>query len=407
MYNMYKKSVKKLFDFDSDETLFQVTNKDFYKEIYWNYTLGLGESYINRFFEIDTDNLIKLCKLFYEVFADYKLYPNDRFENPIINLGYSKKLVWNWICRNVVNFQKIRPLYYADIHYNISNDLFQKMLGETLAYSCGYWKDLEMIPSNLDLAQNAKFELIRNKLDLKAGDVIINFGSGWGSLEKYLSKLGVVCIGINISKEQLKFSRDLFRDTENVYFVETNLLSSNDEWNLKNIISPILKTYGKHEADHVISIGAWEHVGIKNYKNLFLQLKNAIKFDGLMLIHTIGAYFDMSLSDPFIEKYVFPDTRVPTISEITKSSEKVGLKVLDYHNFEQESSDSYYATTLRAWMHNFQETCNSIDFDETFNRQWIFYLCLCIGLFESKKVLTLSQYIFKKTINTKPYLIKK
>ena len=142
-------------------------------------------------------------------------------------------MVLNWISRNVVNFQKLRPLYYADIHYNRSNDLFQQMLGETFAYSSGYWKDIPHSSDNLAKAQRAKFELIRKKLNLKAGDVIINFGSGWGSLEKYLEPYGIICIGINISVKQLKFSRNTFQESENIHFIEDNLLLSSDPYHLK------------------------------------------------------------------------------------------------------------------------------------------------------------------------------
>lgn len=406
---MYRKSVEKLLRFYSNDISFEVKDEDLYKKIYWDYTLGLGESYVDGFIKADTENLIKLCKLFYDIFADYKLNPNNQNQNPILSLGYSKKLVLNWIARNLLNFQKLRPLHYADIHYNLNNKLFVKMLGQNLGYSCGFWKYLEKVISliNLNQAQNAKFGIIKDKLNLKSGDIIVNFGSGWGSLEQFLAQFGVICIGINISTEQLKFSRELMKDSNDIYFIEDNLLTSNNPFHLKEVISPILEKYGKNHADHIISIGAFEHVGIKNYTNLFAQFKNAIKDDGLMLIHTIGAYFDMSLSDPYIEKYIFPDTRVPTISETTTNSEKVGLKMVDYHNFEQEDEISYYALTLRCWLDNFRATSDELGVSEVFKRRWIFYLCLCIGLFESKQVLTVAQYIFQKTTNTSSYSIKR
>jgi len=79
----------------------------------------------------------------------------------------------------------------AEVHYDIGNDLYEKMLGETMVYSCGYWNSPAGEAKTLDEAQAAKLDLACRKLGLKAGDRILDIGCGWGSMLKMPRKTTV------------------------------------------------------------------------------------------------------------------------------------------------------------------------------------------------------------------------
>src|SRR3989338_6987876 len=139
------------------------------------------------------------------------------------------------------------------------------MLGKTMAYSCGYWQKVK----NLDRAQEDKFDLICKKLNLKARQKILDVGCGWGIFAKYAAKkYGVSVVGITVSKEQALFAREICKGLA----VEIRLQDYRDV---------------NEKFDHIVSVGMFEHVGVKNYKTYFKTLRSCLKENGLFLLHTI------------------------------------------------------------------------------------------------------------------------
>jgi cyclopropane-fatty-acyl-phospholipid synthase len=124
--------------------------------------------------------------------------------------------------------------------------------------------------------------------------------------------------------------------------------------------------------DVIASVGMFEHVGPKNHRKFMKKVFSLLKPDGLFLLHTIGKNRSTTSGDPWITKYIFPNSVIPSAKQIAKASEKLFV-IKDWHAFP----DTYYAKTLQAWRDNVKKNKKyllSIGYDERFFRMWEFYL---------------------------------
>ena len=329
----------------SDPSDIQVLDKRFYSALRSRGSLGLGESYMDGYWEC------KKLDILFDRLLSSGLQSKVQFSLPVI-LGF--------IQAKIFNLQSVRRAFQVgEKHYDIGNDLYTAMLGKTMAYSCGYWKDAQ----DLDEAQEAKLDLICRKLNLQKGQRILDIGSGWGSFAYHAAKkYGVQVVGVTVSKEQLKLALERCKGLP----VEFRL---QDYRTLKN-----------EKFDHIVSIGMFEHVGSKNYRTFFKIAKNCLKENGLFLLHTIGSLKTRHNIDPWIGKYIFPNAMLPSLAKITAELE--GLFVIeDVHNFGSD-----YDRTLMAWYENFQKSWPNIkdQYDERFYRMWNYYLLACAGSFRAR-----------------------
>jgi cyclopropane-fatty-acyl-phospholipid synthase len=227
-----------------------------------------------------------------------------------------------------------------------------------MVYSCAYWKNA----GNLDDAQEAKLDLICRKLALQPGNRILDIGCGWGSFAKYAAeRFGVEVVGITVSREQAGLAAELCRGLP----VEIRLRDYRDV---------------EGRFDHIVSVGMFEHVGYRNYRTYMETVHNCLKDDGLFLLQTIGNSHSEVVGDPWIDKYIFPNSIIPSIKQISAAIE--GLFIIeDLHNF-----GAYYDTTLCSWLHNFERNWNKLKsrYDENFYRMWRYYLQLFMGAFRSR-----------------------
>ncbi len=323
----------------------QIHNEDFYSRVLRQKSLGLGESYMDGWWDCE-----KLDQFFHKIL--------------IADLDRRIRHDWNLAFRFVLNFimnagRKSNAFEIGEKHYDIGNDLYRAMLDERLTYTCGYWADAE----NLNKAQEAKLDLVCRKIGLKRGQKILDIGSGWGSFIGYAAeKYGANAVGVTVSKEQKALADALYKNLS----VETRLEDYRD-------IS--------EKFNHVVSLGMFEHVGYKNYRTFMKIVYNALEDDGLFLLHTIGGNYSARGSDPFLEKYIFPNSMLPSMKQISKSIE--GLFVMeDWHNFGAD-----YDKTLMAWHQNFEDNWDKIksNHDERFYRMWKYYLLCCAGSFRARK----------------------
>ncbi len=244
-------------------------------------------------------------------------------------------------------------------HYDLGNDLFQAMLGKRLVYSCGYWAQAD----NVDDAQAAKLDLVCRKLQLKKGQRVLDIGCGWGEALKYAAEnYGVEAVGVTISQEQAEFARELCKGLP----VEIRLQDYREL---------------DEQFDAVYSIGMFEHVGHKNYRSYFETCRRCLKPEGLSVLHCIGSNGEPSRPDPWIEKYIFPNSMIPAASQVASALE--GLFVVeDWHNFGTD-----YDRTLSAWRDNFDAAWPELskNYDERFRRMWHFYLACSAAVFRSRR----------------------
>ena len=330
----------------------QVTNSAFYNRVLLDGVLGLGESYMDGWWDVQKpdDLFYRLINAsLHEKVKSWKIVPHI-LKAKIFNAGKPSK-----------------AFEVGEKHYNIGNTLFQKMLDKRMVYSCGYWKEAQ----NLDEAQKAKLDLICRKINLQPNMKVLDVGCGWGSFCKYAAeKYGVEAVGITISKEQAELAKENCKGLN----VEIKLQDYR-ELNIKSV----------HEAgnrfDRIVSIGMFEHVGYKNYRIFMKTINRLLKEDGLFLLHTIGANKSMITTDPWTNKYIFPNSMLPSITQIGASIEQLFV-MEDWHNFGYD-----YDKTLMAWFENFDRSWDELkpDYDERFYRMWKYYLLSCAGSFRAGK----------------------
>ena len=308
-------------------------------------SLGLGESYVDGWWDAEQPDEFIARVLRAEL--DTKVQAWKEL------LG----VVW----ARVVNLQRRgRAFQIGRHHYDIGNDLFSRMLDKRMIYSCGYWRDA----STLDQAQEAKLDLVCRKLGLRPGMRVLDIGCGWGGTAAFAAeRYGVSVVGITVSREQAKVARESCRGLP----VEIRLQDYRD----------LDATF-----DRVLSIGMFEHVGRKNYDTFMRVVRSHLADDGLFLLHTIGSNRSVTRTDPWTERYIFPNSMLPSARQITAAIE--GRFVLeDWHSFGPD-----YDSTLMAWHANFENAWPhfSAEYGERFYRMWRYYLLSCAGAFRSRQI---------------------
>ena len=327
----------------------QIYYDEFYERVLTHGTLGLGESYIDGWWKcVSIDQLVERL-----------LKANIKEKVDKDGSSFKFSLFFDYLKSKLTNPQNIKRAFnIGEKHYDLGNDLFYYMLDNRMIYSCGYWKDAD----NLDKAQESKLELICKKINLERGMRILDIGCGFGGFLKYASEKYLISgVGVTISKEQKKLADERCKNLP----IEIKL----EDYRELN-----------EKFDRIISIGMFEHVGYKNYRTYMEKVNSLLKENGLFLLHTIGKD-KIGGGDKFINKYIFPNSYIPTSNEITKSFEKLFV-MEDWHNFGAD-----YDKTLIAWNKNFQNNwCRFKDkYSDRFKRMWEYYLLSCAGTFRARK----------------------
>ena len=324
----------------------QVHNKLFYSRVLSGKSLGLGESYMDGWW--DCEALDQFC---YQMLWG-RIDKQIKIKNPAFLLHVLRAYFLN-------AQSKKRAYIVGKEHYDTGNDLFALMLDQRMIYSCGYWDGA----NNLDQAQVNKLDLVCRKLHLKAGMKVLEIGSGWGGFAKYAAEnYGVSVHGVTVSKEQMEYAQESCKGLDTSFELK-------DYRDL----------YGTYDA--IVSIGMFEHVGYKNYRDYMQVARRCLDDNGLFLLHTIGRNTPSRSTDPWTNKYIFPNGMIPSPAQISKSAQ--GLFVIeDWHNFGQD-----YDPTLMAWNENFQKNYDGLKdkYDERFKRMWEYYLLMCAGTFRSRR----------------------
>ncbi len=323
----------------------RVRDQRFYKRVVTESHLGIGESYMDGWWECDA-----LDEFFYRVLRaklDNKVSQFTRFLSNVAGI--------------LINLQHpSRAFTVGQTHYNIGNDLYEAMLDRHMIYSCAYWKGAD----DLDTAQENKLRLIFNKLRLEPGMQVLDIGCGWGGAARFAAEhYGVSVTGVTVSSEQVKKAEALKKDLP----VDIRLMDYRD----------INGSY-----DRMYSIGMFEHVGVKNYRRFFEITSGCLKDDGMFLLHTIGSKRSSANTDKWTHKYIFPNSMLPSAKQITAASE--GLHVMeDWHAFGND-----YYKTLKAWHNNFERHWPELkhSYDERFHKMWRYYLLSAAGSFRARNV---------------------
>lgn len=325
----------------------QVRDPSVFGRVIRHGSLGFGESFMDGAWDAE-----RLDQTFERLLSANL----DRQVNFVARLEFLGFLLKNLL----LNLQSPRRAFQVgEQHYDIGNDVYAAMLDPTMSYSCGYWKDADTLAQ----AQAAKLRLICEKLELQPGQRLLDIGCGWGGLAKLAAEdYGVEVTGLTISKEQQKLARERCAGLP----VRIELMDYRAV---------------RGRFDRVVSVGMFEHVGPKNYATYFATVDRVMAADGLFLLHTIGNIDTTKTTDPWIDKYIFPNGKIPSARQITPAIEPHFL-IEDWHNFGQD-----YDRTLMAWWHNFDAAWPELskNYSERFRRMFKYYLSSCAGYFRARQ----------------------
>ncbi|MBD3223571.1 MAG: cyclopropane fatty acyl phospholipid synthase [Caldithrix sp.] len=323
----------------------KVHNEKFYDRVLKDHALGLGESYMDGWWDAEA-----LDQMFHRILK-------ARLPEKVKK---SKALKWHLFKAKLYNLQSPgRASQVSQQHYDLGNDFYEAMLDKRMNYTCAYWRNAE----NLDEAQEAKLDLVCKKLELEPGMTVLELGCGWGSFAQYAAeKYDANVTAVNISDEQVKTARQRCRDLP-----------------VKVIHGDYRQTDGQY--DRVVSIGLMEHVGFKNYRNYMRLTRERLKDDhGIAFIHTIGGNYSTTIGNKWTNKYIFPNGMLPSIAQLGHAMEKQFV-MEDWHNI-----GPHYDTTLMAWYNNFEKAWPQFRerYGDRFYRMWRYYLLSSAGGFRAR-----------------------
>ena len=321
----------------------QVHDPGFYRRVLRDGRLGLGESYVDG--QWDTGALDELTARLIHAGVKHPL-PGWR---STVHLAAAR--LWNLQ-------SAVRARRSVERHYDIGNDLYQAMLGETLAYTCAYWS----WAGDLDEAQRAKLDLVCRKLGLQPGMKVLELGCGWGTFARHAAeKYGVQVTGYTVSREQVTLGTELCRGLP----VELHL-------------EDYRTARGTYDA--VISLGLLEHVGPKNHRLYMETVDRCLRPGGIAFLHTIGSNRSQVLIDAWFHRYVFPNAAIPSLAQITAAMDGMFVPE-DVHNI-----GPHYDRTLMAWAANFERAWPRLRtrYGDRFRRIWRYYLLSSAGAFRAR-----------------------
>jgi cyclopropane-fatty-acyl-phospholipid synthase len=260
----------------------------------------------------------------------------------------------------VLNLQTMRRAFgNAQHHYDIGNDLYQAMLDRRMLYTCALWSTGAR---TLDEAQEAKLELVCKKIGVSPGMRVLDLGCGWGGFAAYAAERhGATVVGITVSREQVRYAERHYGHL------------------------PVDIRLGDYRSasgsfDAVVSIGIMEHVGPKNYRGYMELADRCLAPGGVAFVHTIGGNRARGQIDPWIDKYIFPSSALPSLAQLVTAMEGIFIPE-DVHNIGED-----YDPTLMAWFERFDAAWPELRarYGEKFYRMWKFYLLASAGSFRAR-----------------------
>ncbi len=280
-------------------------------------------------------------------------------------------LTYNRIIHFFRENTKSRAKKNIQYHYDLGNDFYKLWLDKTMTYSSAIFKNEK---ESLTEAQENKYQLLIDSLDIKSHHKVLEIGCGWGGFAEYAAKkVGCSIKGITISPSQLKFATNRIKELKLDDKVTIELCDYRD-------------LRGKY--DRVVSIEMIEAVGEKYWKNYFKKIKDVLKKDGLAGIQVIlinnKSYQRYSKSVDFIQKYVFPGGMLPSQEKLNENYVDAGLVEINSHSFGKS-----YAKTLTIWHKEFLNSLSAIKklgFDIKLERIFKYYFSYCKAGFNSKRI---------------------
>ena len=323
----------------------QVHDGAFYRRALLHGSLGAGEAYMDGQWDCE-----RIDEMLFRVF---RASAQERMS--------SLRKLMAAMQRSISNPQSLRRAFaVGEQHYDIGDDLYERMLDARMIYSCGYWRDAQ----DLEAAQEAKLDLVCRKLQLQPGMRVLDIGCGWGGAAKFAAeRYGVSVTGVTVSRNQAAKAAECCKHLP-----------------VEIVLSDYRELSGRF--DRIFSIGMFEHVGLRNYRTYFEHARRLLRDDGLFLLHTIGGNLSYRVNDPWIERYVFPNSMLPSMAHIGAAMEHCFV-IEDWHSFGSD-----YDRTLLAWHERFRHSWPELAprYGERFRRMWELWLLSSAASFRARRL---------------------
>ena len=334
----------------------KVNNPDFYRIFLKDGRLGMGESYMDRMW--DSANLTAMYEKLI-VSSDLLAHRVKRTD-----------ILWALLMSKAAPKGSLgRSNEIAGAHYSLGNDLFEAFLDPYKQYSCAYW---ETGAKTIEEAQLAKMDMISRKLKLEPGMTVLDVGCGWGGLARYMAeKHGVRVVGVSVSEEQIRLGQAACKGHD----IELRVQDYRDV---------------PEKFDRIVSVGMFEHVGVKYHRPFFQKMRESMTDDGLFLLHTIG-FHNSKFNHPWLDKYIFPGALPPSMKHVATAADEL-MQFEDVHNIGVN-----YAPTLLAWHKKFVENWPQLQdqYDDRFFRMWEYYLLHVVPGFR-RRLTPVWQFVLSK-----------
>ena len=323
----------------------RLKNKSIERKLFLNPNLHIGEAYMNEELVVEKGTIEDFLNLITNCYDDF--ISNNKFYK-----------FYEYLSSIFMPFQQINQLVNSKKnvahHYDINEDLYKLFLDQDMQYSCAYFHNPNM---SLDQAQKDKKEHIIKKLQITENMDVLDIGCGWGGMAIEIAKsTGAKVKGITLSENQFKTASERAQKE-----------------GLSDKVSFALQDYRNEteKYDRIVSVGMFEHVGVKYFKTYLSKANDILKENGVFLLHTIGQRGKPTATSPWIRKYIFPGGYIPSLSEVMNETQKLNINVTDV-----EVLRLHYAHTLSKWYQNVIENKDKIIkmFDQRFFRMWEFYL---------------------------------
>lgn len=352
------------------DVIVRVHDPRFFTRVLALRNLGMGEAYMDGDFDMAQGSLEDFLSI---------LMRSRIAEKVKSNLSLGLQVAWiEWTNAFRAKHQNVQR------HYDIGDDLFEAMLDESMAYSCGYKRTPH--DSLADLQRN-KFDRICRKLKLTPGDRLLDIGCGFGGLLIHAAThYGASGLGVSNSQRHAIRAGDRVKQAGldgrvEIYYQDFHRVRG---------------TFTK-----VVSVGMMEHVPRREYRSYVGTIEEVLADGGMGLIHTIGCNRPKNDHDPFIQKYIFPGSGQPKLSEMAHQLEQHRLPILDVENIGR-----HYEPTLRGWVKRFRHArprLQDAGYDERFLRMWEYYLAGCIAAAGSSNTSAVYHVLFTKGQSSLPF----
>jgi len=340
-------SDEKIYKFGSSnpQVRIRLKNKSIERKLFFNPNLHIGEAYMNEELIIEKGTIEEFLNLITNCYDDF--ISNNKFYK-----------FYEYLSSIFMPLQQINQLVNSKNnvahHYDINEDLYKLFLDKDMQYSCAYFHNPNI---SLEQAQKDKKEHIIRKLQIDKNMSVLDIGCGWGGMAIEIAKsTGAKVKGITLSENQFKTASERAQKeglSDKVTFALQDYRNETEKY------------------DRIVSVGMFEHVGVKYFKTYLSKANDILKENGVFLLHTIGQRGKPTATSPWIRKYIFPGGYIPSLSEVMKETQKLNINVTDV-----EVLRLHYAHTLTRWYQNVLENKDKIIkmFDQRFFRMWEFYL---------------------------------